>query len=178
MYDFLNFADRLKRSKLLIGSCNTKYADEKTSIESGQSGESQSLLIEALLKGLEIQNLDLNLCTDVEYDFKKRIWTDGFHLNTRNFMRKWEQKFGMLWDNLDNVLPLQPYQPEFVYFQIRIRNQTASVGSAGIVPATHPKKRWYQCTNSTKISIASYFEAFDECNGINSTILTYWTKVF
>ena len=62
-------------------------------------------------------------------------------------MRKWEQKFGMLWDNLDNVLPLQPYQPEFVYLQIRIRNQTASVGSAGIVAATNPKKRWYQCTN-------------------------------
>ena len=93
-------------------------------------------------------------------------------------MRKWEQKFGMLWDNLDNVLPLQPYQPEFVYFQIRIRNQTASVGSAGIVAATNPKKRWYQCTNSTKVSLASYFEAFDECKSINSTILTYWTKVF
>ena len=43
LYDFFNFADRLKKSKLLIGSRNTKYADEKTSIESGHSSESQSL---------------------------------------------------------------------------------------------------------------------------------------
>ena len=83
----------------------------------------------------------------------------------------------MLWDNLNNVLPLQPYQPEYVYLQVRLRNQSSFVGSAGIVTATNPKKRWYKCTHGTKFSIGLYFDAFNDCNDNNSTILTSWTKV-
>ena len=126
---------------------------------------------------LEIENLDLNLCTDVMFDFEKRIWTDDSNLNSEYFLNKWEQKFGMLWDNLVNVSPLQPYQPEIVHFRVGSENRTVYIESAGIVTTTDPKKRWYKCKNDTQFSLASFSYAFNDCKGLNSSILTYWDEV-
>ena len=31
-----------------------------------------------------------------------------------NFVEKWEDKFGSIWDNKENTFPPEPYQPEYV----------------------------------------------------------------
>ena len=54
------------------------------------------------------------LCTKVHYDFEKRKWTNGKLFFDNNFMKKWENKFDSVWNDLPNVLPKQPFQPEYV----------------------------------------------------------------
>ena len=54
------------------------------------------------------------LCTKVHFDFEKRKWTDGKLFFDNDFIKKWENKFDSVWNELENVLPKQPFQPEYI----------------------------------------------------------------
>ena len=53
-------------------------------------------------------------CTNIDFDFERRIWTDGKYLEDMHFIERWEEKFGSIWDNKEKVFPPEPYQPEYV----------------------------------------------------------------
>ena len=68
-------------------------------------------------------NLDVgkdtsDLCTNVDFDFERRKWTDGKSLENDDFIKKWENKFDSLWYDLSGVYPPQPYQPEYVLIKM------------------------------------------------------------
>lgn len=52
------------------------------------------------------------LCTNINFDFKKREWTDGKSFENKDFIKKWKNKFGGVWNNYENVYPREPYQPD------------------------------------------------------------------
>ena len=76
----------------------------------------------------------IGLCTNIDYDFEKRKWTDKIVFENSNFIKKWKNKmrfsnfratlqsgyqieisskFDQVWNSKENVSPKQPYQPEF-----------------------------------------------------------------
>ena len=58
-----------------------------------------------------IDNSGVNICTNLRFDYKKLKWTDNEFVENRNFILKWERRFGGFWYNTENKLPTQPYQP-------------------------------------------------------------------
>ena len=53
----------------------------------------------------------VNICTNLRFDYEKLKWTDNEFAEDRNFMLKWERRFGDVWYNTENMFPTQPYQP-------------------------------------------------------------------
>ena len=53
------------------------------------------------------------LCTKINFDFKKREWTDGKSFENEDFIKKWKNKFGV-WDDIEKHFPREPYQPEHI----------------------------------------------------------------
>ena len=53
----------------------------------------------------------VNICTNLRFDYKKLKWTDNEFVEDRNFILKWERRFGGFWYNTENMFPVQPYQP-------------------------------------------------------------------
>ena len=53
------------------------------------------------------------LCTKINFDFKKREWTDGKSFENEDFIKKWKIKFGV-WDDIEKHFPREPYQPEHI----------------------------------------------------------------
>ena len=81
MQDFYNYADHLNDTNFLFDN-KTDHFDP----------------------GLQAENLpkripnaeNFELCTNIQFDFEKRFWTDGSALF--NVIHKWVEKFGELWE--------------------------------------------------------------------------------
>ena len=69
------------------------------------------------------------LCTNVHFDFEKRKWTDGKLFFDNNFFKKWENKFDSVWNELENVLPKQPFQPEYISLGKNLTSQNLALQS-------------------------------------------------
>ena len=54
------------------------------------------------------------LCTKINFDFKKREWTDGKSFENKDFIKKWINKFGGVWNSYEKVYPREPYQPDHI----------------------------------------------------------------
>ena len=54
------------------------------------------------------------LCTKIDFDFKKREWTDGKSFENEDFINKWKIKFGGIWNDNEIVYPREPYQPDHI----------------------------------------------------------------
>ena len=81
MQDFYNYDDHLN---------DTNFLDEN------YTEHFHSNITESLPKFGTISNdEEFELCTNVQFDFENRIWTDESALF--NSIHKWEQKFGQLW---------------------------------------------------------------------------------
>ena len=74
----------------------------------------------------EVETIDF--CTDVQYDFEKRTWTDNDALDSSEFAQHWEEKFSQLWQNKKYSWPKQPYQPEFVAINYRVTKENENLG--------------------------------------------------
>ena len=103
LQDFYNFAEQLNKTNFLYRN-QTNATDE---------------LATARRPGTRSDE-DLELCTNVRYDFERTKWTDCNALEKSGFILKWENKFHQLWANWPNIWPLQPYQPEFVVINYRV----------------------------------------------------------
>ena len=86
MRDFYNFADQLNQTNFLF--------------HKNQTTENQTH-ITADLRTVRIPifqtDENFELCTNVQYDFERRIWTDGSALDENDLKHDWENKFGQLW---------------------------------------------------------------------------------
>ena len=86
MLDFYNFADQLTQTNFLF--------------HKNQTTENQTH-ITADLRTVRIPifqtDENFELCTNVQYDFERRIWTDGSALDENDLKHDWENKFGQLW---------------------------------------------------------------------------------
>ena len=54
------------------------------------------------------------LCTKINFDFKKREWTDEKYFENKDFIKKWKIKFGGVWNSYETVYPREPYQPDHI----------------------------------------------------------------
>ena len=54
------------------------------------------------------------LCTKINFDFKKREWTDGKSFENKDFIKKWKNMFGGVWNSYEKVYPREPYQPDHI----------------------------------------------------------------
>ena len=78
------------------------------------------------------------LCTKINFDFKKREWTDGKSFENKDFTKKWKNKFGGVWNNYDNpgVYPREPYQPDHISLGRILRERKISAIFNGFSTAT------------------------------------------
>ena len=56
-------------------------------------------------------NNELNLCTNLLYDFNDSKWTDYEFTDENQFILRWQARFGSLWENFEHSSPMQPYSP-------------------------------------------------------------------
>ena len=72
---------------------------------------SQPIDLDDIEKYNTTNNTVVNICTNLRFDYKKLKWTDNEFVEDRNFILKWERRFGGFWYNTENMFPVQPYQP-------------------------------------------------------------------
>ena len=56
-----------------------------------------------------------DMCTEIDFDFGSRKWTDGKSFEDNHFMKKWETKFDGVWYNGFRMWPPNPYIRRFVF---------------------------------------------------------------
>ena len=90
MGDFHNFANQLNQTNFLF--------------HKNQTSENQMQFVgdlRTVRTPMFQTDKNFELCTNVQYDFERRTWTDGeYHgkaLRNKNFIHDWEKKFGQLW---------------------------------------------------------------------------------
>ena len=89
--------------------CNTMLnTTNNTHIEEQISSQDITVPLE-LAEPTDISGL--NICTNLRFDYEKLKWTDNEFAEDRNFMLKWNRRFGGFWVNRENMFPTQPYQP-------------------------------------------------------------------
>ena len=119
------------------------------------------------------------LCTDVQYDFGRRKWTDGSDLESSDFIQNWKNKFQQLWDHHECDWPPQPYQPELVVLTYDIRRNngkvTASTYWFGLSQAWRNviDEGFYKCFNRNYLQHGLYDDAIKDCENSNSSFQTY-----
>ena len=111
--DFYNFADQLNKTNFL-------------------SRENQTITTELRDDSMKPITENIDFCTNVQYDFEKRTWTDNDALDdshlAHQFAHQWEEKFDQLWQNKKHSWPKQPYQPEFVAINYRVIKENENLG--------------------------------------------------
>ena len=53
------------------------------------------------------------ICTEIDFDFGGRKWTDGQFFDSDQFIEKWKERFGQVWAIIGVNWPKHPYQPEY-----------------------------------------------------------------
>ena len=76
------------------------------------------------------------LCTKINFDFKKREWTDGKSCENKDFIKKWKNKFGGVWNSIEKVYPREPYQPDHISLGRILRERKISAIFNGFSTAT------------------------------------------
>ena len=54
------------------------------------------------------------ICTEIDFDFERRKWTDGNFFENDQFIEHWKERFGQVWANGITLWPKRPYQPEYL----------------------------------------------------------------
>ena len=170
LQDFYNYADSLNQTNFLFYQNVTNSTEDEANTTYGTyQAKTENNLQESE-----------KLCTDVQYDFERRKWSDGKALESTEFILKWEKEFQQLWDNNKDVWPPQPYQPEFVvlnYQVLRINDKlTISIDSYGLSPAERtdePFDHFYKCLYREDIQLGDYRDALEDCEQSNSSLQTY-----
>ena len=163
---------------------------------------------------------ELDICTNIKFDFQKRTWTDHSVSDFEALTEKWETKkgfpsklsiipeiilfifylekysiekpckIGPFWENFEGLLPLKPYQPEFVSLQIT-KYESATISLSGafmhsdndlFASAQNSStfehlKNWYKCNGKTGFMVDTIHNANATCQKMNSTIQTFLSKV-
>ena len=55
-----------------------------------------------------------DVCTEIDFDFDRREWSDGKFFEDSHFMKKWENKFDGVWYKQERMWPPHPSLPQFV----------------------------------------------------------------
>ena len=170
LQDFYNFADSLNQTNFLL------YKEATNS-----TGGQDSSTFEAKMREKRQQRDKIELCTDVQYDFGRRKWSDGKALESIDFVLQWEKKFKQLWDSSEVFWPPQPYQPELVVLNYEVlKNKgklTISIDSYGLSPAERMDEPFYKCLDRDDIQIGIYDDALKDCEKSNSLFRTYLNQV-
>ena len=180
LQDFYKFAERLNETSFLYAN-KTGASDEK---------------MNSMMRGDGERDIDgFEMCTDVQFDFKKRKWTDGRALEQISFITNWENKFDQFWENIKHEPP-QPYQPEIVSIIYKIStnissniNSTISRSSIAISSVRPEDEMYrqnfkynqhnfiYKCLNRNQIKLGTYSDGINDCNRSNSSLQTYFIEV-
>ena len=173
LQDFYNYADSLNKTNFLFFKNDTNSTTDDLV---------NSITYEAKMR--KNQEKTARICTDVQYDFGRRKWSDEKALESTDFVLEWEKKFKQLWDSNEDVWPPQPYQPELVvlnYEVLKINNKlTISIDSYGLSPAQRAeteREPFYKCLDREDIQIGSYYDALKDCQESNSSFRTYLNQV-
>ena len=168
LQDFYNYADSLNQTNFLFYKSVTNSTDDQV------NSTYEAKVWNSRRKGEKI-------CTDVQYDFEKRRWSDGKFLESTDFVSEWEKKFQQLWDNSKGDWPPQPYQPELVVLNYEVlKNKgklTISINSYGLSPAERMDEHFYKCLDRDDIQIGIYDDALKDCEKSNSSFRTYLNQV-
>ena len=156
--DYYNYADRLNQSNFLRpreGKMNTK---NDTLIDKGELqdfGASCGLTpittsnVRFWKTYSEVGAATTDLCTNIDFDFARREWTDEKSLEDSYFIKKWKSKFGSLWNSFGpGVYPPQPFQPEFVLIKLRLEARTVDVKHWSVDVGRKSFQLFYQCRNN------------------------------
>ena len=180
LQDFYNFAERLNETSFLYANI-TGSSDKK---------------INSLMRGDGKRAIGaFEMCTDVQFDFKRKKWTDYRALEQINFIPNWVNKFEQFWENIKDKPP-QPYQPEIVVIIYKISTNISSninstiARSSITISSVTPKDELYRqnfkynqhnfiykCLNSKEIKFGTYSDAINDCRQSNSSIQTYFKEV-
>ena len=55
-----------------------------------------------------------DICTEIDFDFDRREWSDGKFFEDNHFMKEWENKFDGVWYKQERMWPPHPSLPQFV----------------------------------------------------------------
>ena len=96
------------------------------------------------------------------------------------------KKIGAMWDNHHGLLPMQPFQPEFVVIFIRkYVNGIISASEAEIFSRNDEfyasdverTKNWFQCNDDSDFMFGTIDEAYEICREMISTTKSYYSQV-
>ena len=165
--DFYNYADQIQLTEIF--HYNNQSNTTQNTMKSFTKTKKKTIRSE--------------ICIDVKFDFKRRKWTDDNALEQSDFIPKWEGKFKQFWDNKETTWPPQPYQPEFVILNYEflkdknIHNITMTIKSITISPSKRFDQPYFKCLNRNDFQKGSYYDAFQNCKKLNSSIQTYFDQV-
>ena len=170
LHDFYNFADSLNQTNFLLYKNATISTD-------GQVNPTY----EAKMREKRQKRDKIELCTDVQYDFGRRKWSDGKALESSDFILQWKKKFQQLWESYERFWPPEPYQPELVVLNYEVfkykEKLTMSKESFGLSQAQQLDELFYKCLGRNDIREGIYNDALKDCENSNSSFQTYLNEV-